>query len=474
MDGQTSLIHPLSHIAPLPQFELWSVPGTQLSVIRDIETEVRPLSTLASDQPIEFVINSANDEYINFAETELVVKARINIRKVSSDVKFGGGLVPELANKQPDKSVKVLDSLEQDKVDPFELEGNEWLHVVPVQNFMHSIFSQVDVKIGDKDITNYPQNYPYRAFIDTLLGYSTTAKNSHLITELWGGKSDRRLWSTPMKTSHLKFKNGDWFEMRGRLHIDFTFQEKNLIGGTEVRIRLIPNDPKFCFICPEGLQAGIEFSQVTLNVHKAKVYPAMVAAHHAAIQNAPTRYPIVRHEVRQQSIPAGQVDAMIDNCIRGQMPRRMFVFLVDNETLNGSFKTDPFKFNHYDLNFIAAYIDGVQYPNRPYTPNFEKLMFTREYKELFNALNQNRTDTYCDIYKTQFNAELPIFAFNFSPDLSSGPGSVGHVSPIQHGSLRLHLKFEKPLPVSVNVMMYCEFDNMIEIDASRQAKTDYN
>ena len=67
MEGDKRVIHPLSGIAPLPQFELWSVSPTQLSIEKDIESEVRPLSVLSATQPIEFNITSAVDEYINLS-----------------------------------------------------------------------------------------------------------------------------------------------------------------------------------------------------------------------------------------------------------------------------------------------------------------------------------------------------------------------------------------------------------------------
>src|SRR5439155_20788281 len=81
MDGQRDVIHPLSGTAPLPQFELWSVPPTQVSVLKDIVSEVRPLSTLSANQPIEFIVQSAIDEYINLKETYLYVKARVKLSK---------------------------------------------------------------------------------------------------------------------------------------------------------------------------------------------------------------------------------------------------------------------------------------------------------------------------------------------------------------------------------------------------------
>lgn len=439
MDGERNVIHPLSGIAPLPQFELWSVPPTQVSVLKDIETEVRPLSTLSVNQPIEFIVNSAIDEYINLSESYLYVKARVVLRR-------------------------------DDKVD---VKKSDWDSVIPVQYFMHSLFSQCEIKIGDKEVTLSPQTYHYRAYIEALLSFSNEAKNTHMRAAMWtNSKEERNKIIRPTSDSS---KEGKLFEMMGRLHTDLTFQEKSILGGSVLKIRLVPNDAKFYFICSNNtVKPELELSEVRLQVHKSKVYPSLTSSHQQALSTGNTRYAITRCEVRQQSIPQGQLDSMLENVIRGQMPRRMFVFMVDTVTYNGSFTKDPYAFKHFDVNYLAAYIDGVQYPAKPFTPNFSAGLYTREFMELYIALNQNRTDTYMSLDYDSFGRDNTIFAFDFAPDLSNGPGSAGHVNCLNYGTLRLHFRFTKQLQEAVNVLMYCEFDNMIEISSERNAATNFN
>lgn len=433
-----SLIHPLTAVAPLPQFELWSVPGTQVSVVSDIETDVRPLSTISIEQPIELTIQSGVDEYINLAETSIYIKARVNLKK------------------KGDAALSEAD----------------WNSVVPVQNFLHSIFSSCEIKIGDKELSLAPQTYPYRAYIESLLAFSDEAKRSYLRGSMWAKEPKNR--TKIIKPDTETDTHGKWFEMIGRLHLDLTFQEKNLVGGTELKIRLLPSDPRFYFQAGDDLTPSLEIAQLYLEAHKAKVTDDLLDSHTKVIARTPTRYPITRSEVKQQSIAKDSLDASLDNFIRGQIPRRMFVFMVDVDTFNGTFKSNPFSFSHNNLVSIATFIDGVQYPNKPYTPDFSKDLYMREYTRLFDVLNQNRTDTYCTISYEEFKSNSAIFAFNFAPDLSSGPGSNGHVSPILHGSLRLVLRFSQALAKPITVLAYCEFDNVIEIDANRNASTNYN
>jgi hypothetical protein len=165
---------------------------------------------------------------------------------------------------------------------------------------------------------------------------------------------------------------------------------------------------------------------------------------------------------------------MIDNVIFGQLPRRLLVVLVKNDAFNGSYKEDPFYFNHFNLNYIACYIDGVQYPSKAYQPDFSNGKYIREYNGLLQAINQNNTSTSVDIDRKLFKNGNTIFGFNFSPDLSNGADALSHLSEIKRGSLRLQLRFKDPLESAINVLLFCEFDNIIEIDQDRQVYTDYN
>ena len=74
-----AVIHPLTSIAPLAEYELFAVPPTQTTVEYDTTTEHRPISTLSSNAAIEFEVHSGIDEYIRLDETELYMQIRVHL-----------------------------------------------------------------------------------------------------------------------------------------------------------------------------------------------------------------------------------------------------------------------------------------------------------------------------------------------------------------------------------------------------------
>jgi hypothetical protein len=49
-----------------------------------------------------------------------------------------------------------------------------------VNNYLHSLFSQVLISLNGVQITQASENYPFRAYIETLLSYGSDAFVSHL------------------------------------------------------------------------------------------------------------------------------------------------------------------------------------------------------------------------------------------------------------------------------------------------------
>jgi hypothetical protein len=214
--------------------------------------------------------------------------------------------------------------------------------------------------------------------------------------------------------------------------------------------------------------------EAVLVVHKSKATKMLLEGHQAAHAVAPCVYPITRSEIKFKTILQGSQDAPLDNILIGEMPRRMFVMLVSSSAFNGDYGKDPFEFKHCKVTQMAAFIDGTQYPKQAYAPNFESDMYTKVYMGLYQALNQNLTDSHAQISYKEFKDKKSIFAFNFSPDLSDGPGMAGHVSPKQEGTLRLYIRFKEALKEAINVLMYMEFDSYIEIHQNRAVTTSYN
>jgi len=193
-----------------------------------------------------------------------------------------------------------------------------------------------------------------------------------------------------------------------------------------------------------------------------------------ALSLAPAKYPITRTEVKETNVSQGVLDAIIDNIVLDQLPRRVLIAMVKNKAFNGSLDENPFYFDHFNINYLACYVDGVQFPAKAYQPDFAHKKYIREYNGLFQALNQNNTSTPINIDRFKYSTGNTIFGFNFAPDISNESGAVGPLSSIKRGSLSIQMKFLEALVNPINVLVFCEFDNMIQIDKEMQVFMDYN
>ena len=65
---------------------------------------------------------------------------------------------------------------------------------------------------------------------------------------------------------------------------------------------------------------------------------------------------------------------------------------------------------------------------------------------------------------------LTLFAFDLSPDLDDG----GHFHLIKQGNVRLELHFNAALPETIYVIVYAEFEGVIEVEKARNVLFDYS
>jgi len=149
------------------------------------------------------------------------------------------------------------------------------------------------------------------------------------------------------------------------------------------------------------------------------------------------------------------------------LPRRAFVTFVNHNAFNGSYTLNPFNYQHFNLNYLAFYLNGIQYPEKAYTPDFTNGLYIREYLSLFEATNQEETDSCINIDRENFAKGNAIFAINFAPDHSSGCCATGYANPIKFGSLRLQLRFKEALQEAITVLVYLEYDSILEINQER-------
>ena len=208
-----SLVHTASAETTSSQLDLFAIPPTQTSLEGGSYTEYQPVSILSSAGPIEFVVSGESSSYIDLANSLLYVRASIV------------------------------------KADGTDLDGDS--EIAPECNFIHSLWSQIDLYLNGTLITPSNNNYGYRCCLENLLSFGASAKKTQLTSLLWyrnqSGHFDSPNANNPGYVKRKAFAAGsNQFDMIGRIHTDLAFQNRYLLNGVELRFRLIRASDSFC------------------------------------------------------------------------------------------------------------------------------------------------------------------------------------------------------------------------------------
>jgi hypothetical protein len=439
-----AFIHENSCECTKSELDIFSVPDTQTSVESGTYVEYRPVSTLTDGSPIEFDIASSRDDYIDFANSYLYVKAKL--------VRADGA------------NMAAADT------------------VGPVNNFLHSLFSEVDVSLNGTLITNSTNTYPYRAYIENLLSYGPAAKKSQLTACLFykddAGKMDQ---ANPLADDDDEKNSGltqravftsrsREVDLIGRIHSDIFFQSRYLLNEVNTKIKLTRSRDAFCIMAVGDQAFKVKITAAAMIIRKVKVSPSVYLAHAKTLETGMAKYPIRRVICKAYTIPTGYLDASQEKLFSGQLPARLVIGCVDNRAFNGDVARNPFNFQHFAMSELAVYLDGQQHGIKPLSQNFENNQYVTSFMSLLNGTGKENRDEGNDIDRSDFANGYALYAFDLSPDLCEGD----HFNLARQGTVRLDMKFAAALPHTVTVVAYAEFENLIDIDRNRNVVFDFN
>jgi hypothetical protein len=89
---------------------------------------------------------------------------------------------------------------------------------------------------------------------------------------------------------------------------------------------------------------------------------------------------------------------------------------------------------------------------------------------LFSGTGKQQKVEGTDIARSDFDGGYALYAFDLTPDMSDD----GHFNLTRDGSVRIDMKFGTALAQTINVIVYAEFENVIEIDRNRAIIFDYS
>ena len=354
----------------------------------------------------------------------------------------------------------------------------------PVNLFLHSLFSQVDVSLNERLISPSTNTYPYRAMIETLLNYGEDAKSSQLTMAMFYKDTPGKMDAVNpvaedddanmgLKARYAFTKQSHTVDMIGPIHSDIFFQDRLILNGVNLRLKLNRAKNSFCLVSSAvGANHKVVITEAILYVRKVKVASSITLGHAAVLKQATAKYPIRRVDCKVLSIPNGFSSFTPDNLFLGHIPKRLVLVLVGTTAYNGTYTSNPFNFKHHNLTQVGVYVDGEQIPRKPLFLNFDDAggqNIIAGFQSLFSGTGKLSHDAGNQINRGDYGSGYTAFCFDLSPDHCSGE----HFELIKQGNLRVELHFHQALANTVNLIIYAEFQNMVEIDASRNVLYDY-
>ena len=482
-----SYVHPFSKRCDKSEIDLFSVPPTQQSLERGRWIGYAPLSSVENtDSPINFLV-TGTDEYIDLSKTILTVTGKI---------------------------VKDNESV---------LDGANQTSVAPVNNFLHSLFKQVDVYLNGKQVTPAMGTCPYRAYIETLLNYDASAKESQFSSALYykdtatkmdevgslpssktityikanydgqgaPGESEKGGAIIPVRGSGNQgfakrgqfIQNSKQFVLSGPIFADIFMTDRLLLNMMDLRVVLNRSSNAFCLMdlsSGTAVKPKVQLSHVELKIRKVKLDQTVSDGIERTLKQTPALYPIRRVECKILTVPQNLPTTRQDNIFSGLIPKTFVVGFVTANAAGGVYGKNPYNFAHFGVTSLSLTANGEEIPFKQLTLKYPKdpdgkidttageddaLDFDEAYNTLFSGTGKIYSNAGLDIDRDDYPGGYALYAFDLTPDMCK---SSQYFNTVQHGSLSLALTF-KSQSEPLALVCYGDFENVIRIDAERNA-----
>jgi hypothetical protein len=400
-------------------FDLFSRPPMEDGLQDFHDQEILPLTALSSTSTtVEFNIAGEGDEYIDLSELRLYLRVKINTTDKS-----------EIA----DGSVEL------------------------VKFWPHSLFRQCDLFLNGTLVTTSSNMYHYTAYASSLLSFPKDVKDYQLdVLEHANG------W---------KIKKGETeSEALIRLHLPMCNQQRLLPNGVTIKIRFLRTPDEFVLKAKEA-KYQIELEKCSLFVRRITPTPSMLLNHADTLSKINCLYPIERVWPKFFTLNKGVREFDLANISQGQLPSRIIVGLVSTKAFSGSVDTDPYKFQHFNLDYISLQCNGRAIPSIAITTDYDKGFYRRAYHLLLDTIQGPCSDNdSIGLSLEDYKGGSCFYGFTLSRSLT-GPSEA--LPRRENGYVNAKLRFSKPLPDNVNAIFFMEYNNFVEIDSARNIYMDF-
>ena len=193
---------------------------------------------------------------------------------------------------------------------------------------------------------------------------------------------------------------------------------------------------------------------------KIELTPYVFNGINTVLNDKNTQYAITR-TTKVITVPRGQQSQHIGDAFLCEITKHIAICMMDNDSYNRNYKRNPLNFQHYNLTQIGISVKGEEIPFKPLKVNFDDKLFVTAYNTLFLGTGKRHGNSGSIIKREDYSEGYTIIVADLIPF------EIGDNFDLKaEGTLSIDLVFKSPLAATISVLVYAEYDNVIEIDSN--------
>ena len=339
--------------------------------------------------------------------------------------------------------------------------------------FENILFELENVKLDDPS----PRTYPYKAYLETLLSYSTGVKNNWLNSlNVW--ESDTKDNFDTLGTGNFGFvkrkslisgSKYNYFAIN--LYLDICHSYKYLPPNLSMKFSFRRNNDNFSLLTSGSDDYKIILENLKLKMYKVTPTEKIENFFKQNISKQPAKLNIDRSIIKTFTIPSGTSNLSQYKIFEGnKLPEQIIVGILPQVAFNGVKNKNPFNFLPHNLREANLLVNGLLEPPNRYTLNTEDKDLAGFYLDFLENIGISNDNKEIGLNLENYYGGNFLIAFDRSPDKSN------RYRPFmtEGGIMDINLHLRTPTTEVLTLIIYATYTDIISIDQYSMVNTSYS
>lgn len=350
--------------------------------------------------------------------------------------------------------------------------------VAPVNNLLHSLFSDCEISVCGTRVNDKESHYPYRALIEQLLSSSPDVLKTRAKIHGWELDKDPGLMDSIILVEANNAKpNPAFLERRkgiamsreytliGRPHADLFHQDLDIPANCRINVKLTRTSNEFALMAADNSRFKVEILSASLFVRSKEVAPEIIEVHREQLKVDNLHLPFTQAGIKTFQIGANLTSASFASIFPDKLPKRIVVGLVRQDRVTGRYSLNPFKFDNFDLKSVVVTVGGKSIPAVQLTMNYGNRDYARAYINTLAALNLDTANKGIELEPELWANAYNLYAFKLVPGAIQGSIESTRL----RSTVNLSFEFRTATTAPIEVFVYSETGRNLEITATNKA-----